>query len=187
VPHPPFDVHEGAGGPTVAVLLHPHPDMGGDRFNHVVEALFQGFPPAGITAVRFDFSSSTVAVATDEVLAVIDAVDADRVVLAGYSFGGDIAATVADPRVVGWFLVAPPLRIVEPSAMAAASDDRPKGIAVPEHDQFSPPVRTRQITGSWPNTTLAVVPGADHFLEGATADVVDQAVGWLHAASLLGE
>ena len=35
------------GVPLAAVLLHPHPDMGGDRFNHVVDAMYRALPPAG--------------------------------------------------------------------------------------------------------------------------------------------
>jgi alpha/beta superfamily hydrolase len=102
------------------------------------------------------------------------------VVLVGYSFGADVATTVADDRVAGWFLIAPPL--VDPGAdRAIAGDPRPKAIAVPEHDQFSPPGRTRHLTESWTNTTVTDVPGADHFLAGQTGLVVDQVVAWLHS------
>jgi alpha/beta superfamily hydrolase len=160
-------------------LLHPHPDYGGNRFNIVVEALYRALPPAGVSALRFDFSSSDLAVAAGEVVAVVEE-GSSPVVLVGYSFGADVATTVADDRVAGWFLIAPPL--VDPGAdRAIAGDPRPKAIAVPEHDQFSPPGRTRHLTESWTNTTVTDVPGADHFLAGQTGLVVDQVVAWLHS------
>ena len=51
-----IDIPDGAS--VVAVLLHPHPDMGGDRHNHVIGALYLGLPRAGFGAACFDFSSS---------------------------------------------------------------------------------------------------------------------------------
>src|SRR3954471_15625045 len=102
-----------------AVLLHPHPDYGGDRFNPVVDALFRALPDAGVSAVRFDFSSSDVDVAADEVRAALSLLDIRPLVIIGYSFGADVATTVADDRVAGWYLIAPPLRLVPTDAMAA--------------------------------------------------------------------
>ena len=167
---------------AAAVLLHPHPDMGGDRLNHVVDALYRGLPPAGVSAARFDFSSSDPVIAAREVSDALDAVRAQGgqgpLVVTGYSFGADIAATVDDGRVAGWVLVAPPLRAVAPAAMLIASDARPKLVLVPERDQFSPPARAREITTGWTSTTISVVPDADHFLAGSTAVVVEAALAW---------
>src|SRR4051794_13537076 len=147
-----------------AVLLHPHPDYGGDRFNPVVDALFRSLPPAGVTAVRFDFSSSDVDVAAAEVREALSLLDVRPLVIIGYSFGADVATTVGDEQVAGWYLIAPPLRLVPAGSMVAATDERPKGISVPESDQYSPPQRTEAMTAAWPNTTVRTVNGADHFL-----------------------
>jgi alpha/beta superfamily hydrolase len=164
-------------------LLHPHPDYGGNRFNIVVEALYRALPLAGVSALRFDFSSSDVAVASGEVVEVVGVASgsgAGPVALVGYSFGADVATTVADGRVAGWFLIAPPL-VGAGADRVIAGDPRPKAIAVPEHDQFSPPGRTRHLTESWTNTTVMDVPGADHFLAGRTDLVADLVVAWLQA------
>ena len=165
-----------------AVLLHPHPDYGGDRFNPVVDALFHGLPPAGVSTLRFDFSSSDVDVAAGEVRSALALLDVRPLLVVGYSFGADVATTIADDGVAGWYLIAPPLRLVPAGAMAAAADDRPKGISVPESDQYSPPERTEAMTAAWPNTTVRIVNGADHFLGsvGALGQVVDHALTWLH-------
>lgn len=63
--------------------------------------------------------------------------------------------------------------------MVAAPDPRPKVMAVPEHDQFRDPLSVRGIVTSWHNTSLVVVPGADHFLIGRTDRVVDLALDLL--------
>jgi uncharacterized protein len=158
------------------VLLHPHPDFGGDRYNHVVDALYRRLPAAGVSALRFDFGSGDAAVAVAEAGAAIAAAPDPAVVLIGYSFGADVALGVSDQRVAGWFLVAPPLRLVDPASVGA--DSRPKALLVPEFDQYSPPARTRQVVREWRHATVDTVPGADHFLIGSTGAVVDAAVAW---------
>jgi len=175
-----FEVSVPADSVAAAVILHPHPDYGGNRHNNVVHALFEGLPAAGIAALRFDFRSSDMADAEGDAQSAIEAMAAEApgipLVLAGYSFGGDVAAGVSDSRLAGWFLVAPPLRYAQPPV---ASDARPKAIAVPEHDQFSPPAATERATASWANTAVRTVAGADHFLVGRTDAVTAQAVAFV--------
>lgn len=162
------------------MLLHPHPDMGGDRFNHVVESLFRGLPPQGISAGRFDFTSGDPVAAAHQVEeAVSQTRPAGLVVVVGYSFGADVAATAIDDRVRGWFLIAPPLRVVSTAAMVIGDDPRPKQLLVPEHDQFSPPARARRLTAGWAATAVTVAPGADHFLMGHSDAVVTAVAGWI--------
>ncbi len=89
-------------------------------------------------------------------------------VLAGWSFGADLALTCDMPDLAGWFLVAPPLRVLDPDRLKAAPDPRPKWLAVPERDQFNPPAQARSTIESWANTEVHPVGGADHFLVGRT-------------------
>ena len=91
--------------------------------------------------------------------------------LAGWSFGADVSATVVDDRLAGWFLIAPPLRVLPADAFVVGPDPRPKHLAVPEHDMFRPPDAARAATADWVNTTVEVVAGADHFLVGRTGKV----------------
>jgi len=164
-------------GPAVtAVLLHPHPAMGGNRFHPVIDALHRGL---AVTTLRFDFSSADLATATAEVRAAMAAAPHPAVVLIGYSFGADVALTVAEPTVVGWCLVAPPLRLVEPGELASVHDGRPKRLLVPEADQFSSPVRAASLTADWASTSLVVLPGTDHFLVGAAGRVRAAVEDWL--------
>jgi alpha/beta superfamily hydrolase len=158
--------------------------MGGDRHNHVVEQFYGTLPNAGISAARFDFSSADPLVARADVESVLSTVSQWRdgsLFVVGYSFGADIATSVGDPRITGWCLVAPPLMLVDRAARVVASDVRPKLVLLPEHDQFSPPERARQLVAGWPTTSVLDIPGADHFLTGHAAVAVEFALDWMRA------
>jgi len=154
--------------------------MGGDRFNNVVSALYQALPSARMTALRFDFSTSSVDIAAQEAIEAIEALDqlpedVPRF-LAGYSFGGGIASTITDERIAGWFLAAPALSAVEP---AIGDDPRPKLVVAAEHDQFFPPSRLEAATADWKATEVTTIPGADHFFAGRSDAVAESCVAWI--------
>jgi alpha/beta superfamily hydrolase len=180
----PIDVNSPHDAWAAAVLLHPHPDMGGNRFNAVVDALYRALPIAGVAAARFDFSSSDRALATKQTVEVIDLIPTRPLVLVGYSFGAAIATMVNDDRLAGWFLIAPPLRLVTADQSTIGADPRPKALAVPEFDQFTPPAEAAEATQGWINTILHPLPGADHFLSGGLDDVVAQVLSWIRSPAL---
>jgi alpha/beta superfamily hydrolase len=162
-----------------AVLCHPHPLYGGDRFNTMVDALVRQLPPLGITALRFDFRAAHDHGRGEQldVVAALDALDADAVpgprFVAGYSFGARVALSTIDPRIAAVVAIAAPLTddVAPPSV--------PTLLIVPEHDQFCPPQRAAEVTAEWPDATLAGIAGADHFLGGHTADIAARAGAWL--------
>lgn len=162
---------------AAAVLLHPHPVMGGDMNAAVPHHLAAHLPDAGVSVLRVDFRgaggsggshSGGEAEALDVAAAALWLREAeDRAVwLVGWSFGADVSLQVTDDAVAGWVAVAPPLRTVPLESMAAARDARPKLLLVPEHDQFCGPGPAAERTGGWEATRIDVVPGADHFLAG---------------------
>jgi hypothetical protein len=91
-----------------AVLCHPHPQFGGTLDNKVVQTLARAFVQLGHRAVRFNFRGVGGSAGAwdegrgeiDDVLAVIAAERAAHaalpLVLAGFSFGGYVAAHAAD-------------------------------------------------------------------------------------------
>jgi alpha/beta superfamily hydrolase len=172
----PYDLAEAETPWAYAVLLHPHPDMGGDRHNNVVSALFDALPPAGVTALRFDFSSSNVEVAAAETREALELLEDAPRFLVAYSFGGGVAATIDDPSVAGWFLIAPALTMVEPTI---GDDPRPKAIVAAEHDHFFSPGRLEAASDGWIETEHMTVTGADHMFVGRTDEVANQALAWL--------
>jgi alpha/beta superfamily hydrolase len=178
---------------AAVVLAHPHPQQGGSMRSLVTSELFAALPGRGLAVLRFNFRGvgasdghygEGVAERADIVAAVdtiadlvVDALPAGDdpvpLVLAGWSFGADVALTVDDARLAGWFLVAPPLRVRPLDEMVAARDRRPKRFVVPERDQFRRPDAARELTADWVATTVVDVPGADHFLVGRTGIAVD--------------
>ena len=130
-----FDLCERDVSAPVAVLLHPHPDMGGNRHHPVIDALYRDCRSAPCDSISPRRRRPPPRPRYTEAIRLVGG---RNVILLGYSFGADIALTIGDAGVLGWFLVAPPLRSPEHEASAAA-DPRPKRLVVPEHDEFSPP------------------------------------------------
>ncbi len=165
----PHDRADGHGEPwATAVLLHPHPAMGGDRFNNVVDAWYCALPPHGVTCVRFDFTSSDVDAAAEATSSMLEVVG--DAFLLGYSFGASVAASVTDARVRGWFLVAPP------TAVISEGECRPSAVVWAQHDQF---VQPYHVAGA----EVHVVEGADHFFVGRTDVLADLALAFLRTAT----
>lgn len=163
----------------LVVVAHPHPLYGGNMWNPVVDTVCRAAVGAGWTAVRFDFrgvgdSGGRHDGGSGERLDVEAVVDhattlepTARVVLAGYSFGAITALGVLHERLERWLAIAPPLGDENP---AASVDRRPKHLLVPAHDQFCPPDRAERAS-AWVATEVAVIPAADHFLNGRLASV----------------
>lgn len=151
------------------LLLHPHPDFGGNQHNNVISALYSALDGA----VRFDFVSSDLAAACGQVR---EHLATGPAWLVGYSFGGGIASLVDDPNVLGWFLLAPALAMVDP---IVGEDPRPKHVLAAENDRFFSPTALRDATAGWAATTHDVVAGADHFLVGHEQDVAERCAAWL--------
>ncbi len=180
----------GAARPAAAVLCHPHPRFGGTMRSIVISALFEELPAMGHPTLRFDFrgvgrSSGEHSGGRDEPLDVVAALDGLRervgdvpVVLAGWSFGADVALSVGDPRVGGWVAIAPPLRFAGDLA-AVAADPRPKHVVLAGHDEFRPADEVAVAVAPWANTTVEVVARASHFFVGRTDRVVDATARFL--------
>jgi alpha/beta superfamily hydrolase len=95
-----------------------------------------------------------------------------------------VATSVVDDVVDGWFLIAPPLSWVPSERLEALGrDQRPKAVAVAEHDQYAPLSQLAPLTEGWINTTTTVITGTDHFMAGATTKVLDQVLAWLRAVA----
>jgi alpha/beta superfamily hydrolase len=168
------------GEPTaVAVVLHPHPGMGGDRHHPAVVAIAQGLAAHGVAALRLDLRDPDPAPSAERLRAAATDLLADlsleRLLLVGYSWGSIVAALVDHEALRARVLVAPPVSMFVP----ASGDGTPTLVLVPAHDQFGPPDAVREALGSWPVTTIEVVDGADHFLAGAVQRVADRTVSWL--------
>lgn len=191
-------VESGAPARAVAVATHPHPLHGGDMHNVAPEAFARSLPAMGISVLRFNFRGVGASTGDHDnggaehldVHAAITAAAASEpgvpVILAGYSFGADMAldfATDAPPEVLaavaGVLAVAPPLRMFD--TFSASKRDLPKHLLVPAHDQFRPPESAEAFVGEWTATTQISLPGTDHFLLGSTEVIVEAAEKFISA------
>ena len=162
-----------------AVVCHPHPQFGGDRFNPVVEALFRELAAAGVLALRFDFRRAFANGIGErhDVVAALDALAHETtgpLGIAGYSFGAAVALSTDDPRITAVAAVAPPLGHLEVSTPTA-----PTLVLTPRHDQFADPDVVAPIVDEWPDSTFETIESADHFLAGSVTAVAERATEWL--------
>lgn len=178
------------------VLCHPHPRYGGTMRSLVISALFGDLPGRGVTCLRFNFRGVEnsggdhedgdgerldALVAIDELASRLP--DGVPLVLAGWSFGADVALSVQDPRLAAWFAIAGPLHSVHDLDRTAV-DPRMKFLALAQHDEVRAATDVEAEVAGWTNTTVEVVAGASHFFMGATdklvalaLDVVDRVAG----------
>jgi len=165
---------------AAAVVLHPHPAMGGDRHHPLVVAVSKGLAAVGIAALRPDLDNPDIAASTAalEQLAADLAPDVgtDRVVLVGYSWGSIVASMAAPAGLAALVLVAPPVGM-----FAVPAPHVPTLVLVPAHDQYGSPDAVHAAMDDHEHATIEVVEGCDHFLAGAVDRLATRAVTWLSA------
>lgn len=158
---------------ATVIIGHPHPLYGGDRFNHVVQAMQRAaadlhchsvsvdFRGVGNSGGQFDNGDSErldLAAACE----LVDLIETDcPIIMTGYSFGSVVALNVNNPWIIGWVGIAPPVAMMS-STPLAAMNTRPKYLIAPEHDQFTQPQQIREFTSSWVNTSVAELAHVDH-------------------------
>lgn len=166
---------------AAAVVCHPHPQYGGNRFNPVVDALHRALPTAGVASLRFDFRPTftdgvgerlDAQAALDEVERTLPGV---RTLVCGYSFGAMIALGLDRADIAGRVLIAPPLG----DSAGAPSVAVPTLVLTPAHDQFAPPAVARPIVERWADAEFGVIDMADHFVAGQTGAVAARVTKWI--------
>lgn len=176
------DLHLPADGdPTAAaVVLHPHPSMGGDRHHPLVVAVADALAAAGVAALRPDLNDPDIVASTtalEQVAADLLAdVGTDRLVLVGYSWGSIVASMAAGVGLVARVLVAPPVGMFDLPA-----PEVPTLVLVPAHDQYGPPDAVHAAMDAHEHATIEIIDGCDHFLAGALGRITDRTVTWVGA------
>ncbi len=173
------------------VLCHPHPQLGGTMRSIVVSALFDALPPLGVTCLRFNFrgvegsegsydEGNLERVDVEAAVAELGGRVAPEapLVLAGWSFGADMALSVRAARVAAWLAIAPPLRFAH-DLDGLGADPRPKLLVLGQHDEVKDPAEVREAARHWASTEVQVVGGASHFFVGRTDRLVELATDYV--------
>ncbi len=168
----------------VAVICHPHPQHGGALTNKVVHTLARTFNQLGADSLRFNFrgvghSQGEYADGVgeiDDLLAVVAWVRGQRpdapLWLAGFSFGGYIAAAAAArtgaERLV---TVAPAVNLFDFGRIDPPGC--PWLIIHGDADEIVPYEQVRAMAGGFSEARLETLPGAGHFFHGRLNDLRD--------------
>jgi uncharacterized protein len=180
---------EAAGAPRGgAVFAHPHPQFGGTMHNKVVYRAAQSLAKAGFVTLRFNFrgvglsegSYDSLRGEVDDFRAALD--EAERhaglpLVAGGFSFGAAAAlrAIAGDRRVEAAIALGLPL--ATESGAATPRPSVPTLYAVGANDTYGPPDLLARFVGG--AGEIVVVPGTDHFFEGALDALGDALDGFL--------
>lgn len=168
-----------------AVLCHPHPRHGGSKDHPLLWAIRNDLAATRHLAVlAFNFrgvmgSGGTYGGGRDEIRDVSAAIGAvrDRVrtdlptALIGWSFGANVAvrAAIDDPRVAALALIGLPLVPNDlslpplPDAADLRALRRPVLLLAGEHDTFSPSAEVETYATGFPQATVRIVTGTDHY------------------------
>ena len=150
----------------VALIAHPHPLFGGTLDNKVVQTLARAFVELGYEAWRPNFRGVGETEGThdegrgelDDLHAVLNHTGAQKFILAGFSFGGSLAAQLAEKAKPEWLvligvgltrIMAPP---VAPGTLVIHGESD-ETVPLSEVLDWARPQ----------DLPVVVVPGADHF------------------------
>jgi alpha/beta superfamily hydrolase len=161
-----------AGGARGAVISHPHPLMGGDMWNPVVETVAHALFDAGFSTLRFNFrgvggsggSFDEGRGEQEDLLSAIAFLE-DRgfkeILTAGYSFGAWVTAGVLHRKALApAIFVAPPIELF-PFDIEILQN-RVGLIVCGEHDPYCPADGVRTMATAL-SCRLEFIPGTDHF------------------------
>jgi len=186
-----WHVPEGSGSFPSVVICHPHPLYGGDMDNNVVTAIFKAATIKSVAALRFNFrgvgrsggkydkgvgEQSDLQAALD-FISRQPRMDHTRLMVAGYSFGGNVALNVAikDVRVQGIILVSPGFDLE--NWLRFADFQKPKFVMLGSQDTSVPWQGYEKYFGS--DRKYRIIDGADHSWSGFEDELEKQTVQFL--------
>ena len=150
----------------VALVAHPHPLFGGTLDNKVVQTLARAFVELGYEAWRPNFRGVGQTEGThdegrgelQDLAAVLNFIQKEKFILAGFSFGGSLAAQLAENSRPEWLvLIGVGLtRIMAPPVA-------PGTLVIHGENDDTVPLAAVLDWARPQDLPVVVVPGADHF------------------------
>lgn len=176
----------GGGDSPAAVVCHPHPSYGGSMFNSVVEAILAAMWQLGYATLRFNFRGVGAsegehdrgrgevddASAAMTYLLAQPGVRKDNAVMAGYSFGANVALSAGYEHAEVSRIVAVALPIGMTDAHVPPGASKPLLLVSGDRDSYSPVAALTALQNRiGKSARLEIVKGADHFFGGVEAEL----------------
>ncbi|MDH4172739.1 MAG: alpha/beta fold hydrolase [Betaproteobacteria bacterium] len=158
----------------IALVAHPHPLFGGTRDNKVVQTLARALVELGYAAWRPNFRGVGASEGAydegrgevDDLAAVLEHLQADHPVLAGFSFGAAMQAQLA-ARVAAHRLVLVGLAVNHFAAPAVPAGT----LLIHGENDETVPIAAVRAWAAPQRLPVIVVPGADHFFHRKLPDL----------------
>ena len=171
-------LYEKQAGEKAVVITHPHPLLGGDMDNPVVQQIKTTYRDKGYASLCFNFRGVGRSQGVhdhgrgekNDVIAALSFLKDQgysNVDLAGYSFGAYVNLGVACEchdfnRVV---LVSPPVDFMDFGDLAGASSLYM--VLTGSDDTYASPAHIKKLLKNWNKNAIFIeIPGADHFYSG---------------------
>lgn len=174
------------------VLCHPHPLHGGNMHNNVIAGVAETLWQYDVTTLRFNFRGTGASEGTHgagetegaDVLAAVqyllEVQAVERLAVIGYSFGAGVGllAGSADPRVTMLVGIAPPVARRDFSVLHTCA--KAKLFIAGDQDHVCPlPTLQALLDQCAQPTSLALIPGANHFFAGREMEIAKAVVEFL--------
>jgi uncharacterized protein len=176
-------LHTALPGTIGAVISHPHPLMGGEMRNPVVDILAKAFSVGGIPTLRFNFRGVGMSEGVfdegrgeqEDVLAAAAYLEEQgirEIILTGYSFGAWVnAGVILRKNLLPAVFVSPPIKLFTFDFQLLRG--KVALVICGDRDPFCPLDEVKNGTAQ-PSCRLEVIPNADHFFCGREADLASR-------------
>lgn len=173
-------LYANSGGAMGAVITHPHPLMGGDMNNSIVEILAETLFAGGISTLRFNFRGVGKSTGTfddgrgeqDDVLAALSFMEEQgirEILLAGYSFGAWVNASIINRRnLLPALFVSPPINLLSFDFQTLRG--KAGLIICGDQDPYCPTEKIKSVAAEIA-CRLDIIPDADHFFQSRENDL----------------
>ena len=169
-----------SSGAMGAVISHPHPLMGGDMSNSIVEILAETLFADGISTLRFNFRGVGKSTGTfddgrgeqEDVLAAVSFMEEQgirEILPAGYSFGAWVNAGILNRRnLLPALFVSPPINLFGFDFQTLRG--KAGLIICGDQDPYCPTERIKSVAAELA-CRLDIIPDADHFFQSRENDL----------------
>lgn len=173
---------------SAALLVHPHPQFGGNMVNNVVSGVFNNFIKNDISSLRFNFravgeSSGEHSSGRGELSDVKACVDflisekkIEKIFICGYSYGAAIGCSAVNhtEKVIGYAAISFPWDFVGSKYKKISQSNKPKLFIQGDRDDVAHYAKFNEHYEFYEEPkNFKIINGADHFYRGYEKQVAE--------------